>query len=180
MKKLLSTILLASLMPINLASFAAETAQVKINCTNVPLKSALQSKYSAYRVDYINEGQNPVRVNDVKFYNNITAVSPYEGVQPPKHMALKALLFLPTLGVTGAMLTKDLYKRGDEATLNMNEAKRFNAFYTQDGLQTHNEILGQGQSIQFNVLVPLNEKPELVGTFEDTATHKFIRVEGQK
>lgn len=148
--------------------------------TSVPLKSALQGKYSAYRIDYINEGQNPVRVNDVKFYNNITSVNVHEGVEMPKHILAKTLFFLPTMGATGVMLANDFKKGTDVANLNLNEAKKFNACYAQDGLQAHNEILPQGQSIQFNVLVPLNEKPETVGNFEDVTTHQYIRVQSTK
>ena len=79
MKKSLSTLLCLGLLSSNLACFAGETAQVKMNCTNVPLQTTLSVNYSAYRIDYINEGQNPVRVNDVRCYNRIPMADYFTG-----------------------------------------------------------------------------------------------------
>ena len=52
-KKLLTTILCVGLLSTNLTGFASETAQVKVNCTNVPLQTTLNVKYSAYRIPCI-------------------------------------------------------------------------------------------------------------------------------
>lgn len=187
MKKLFSTILCVSLMSINSMCLASDTAKVKLNLTNVPLQSALQNKYSAYRIEYFNEGQNPVRVNDVKCYNKIAIVDMSDAtVKLKKHDIMMFALSPLTLGITGMVAGTKATKQSFQLCPAMDEAKRFNAMdYTNLGadgsrLQTQNEILSQGQSIQFNVLVPINDKPQVVGAFEDTVTHQYIRVEGLK
>lgn len=185
MKKTLSVVLCLGLLSINLASYATEISPVKINCTNVPLKTTLNVKYSAYRIDYINEGQNPVRVNDVKCYNRVPIADYFSGeYKMTKKTKICYLLALPTLGLSSLVAMPDIMKNSTGALASQNEARRFNAFdltaNESTNLKTSNEILGQGQSLQFNVLVPLNEKPEIVGTFEDTVAHKYIRVEAAK
>lgn len=184
MKKLFTTVLLTGLMSINLASFATETSPVRQTFANVPLKSPLQNKYSAYRIDYINEGQNPIRVNDIKCYNRIAVADSYSSYTISKKTKVCAVLALPTLGLSNLVAMPDMMKQSGGLLEAQNEARRFNAMdlTTADSLnlKTSNEILGQGQSIQFNILVPLNEKPEMVGTFEDTVAHKYIRVESSK
>ena len=184
MKKVFTAILCAGLMSINLASFATETSQVKVNCTNVPLKSPLQDKYSAYRIDYINEGQNIIRVNDVKCYNRVAVADYFSSYTISKKTKICALLALPTLGLSNLIAAPDMMKQSGGLMASQNEARRFNAMELTatdcTNLKTSNEILGQGQSIQFNVLVPLNEKPEVVGTFESLNNHQYIRVEAAK
>lgn len=183
MKKQFTTILLAGLMSINLASFAAEQT-VKMNITNVPLTTALNVKYSAYRIDYINEGQNPVRVNDVKCYNRVPIADYSAGYTVTKKTKVCMLLALPTLGLSNLVAMPDMMKSSTGLLASQNEARRFNAFdmsaTESTNLKTSNEILGQGQSMQFNVLVPLNEKPEAIGQFQDITTNKYIRVETAK
>ena len=179
MKKLLSTILCASLMSINLACCANEAPLVKVNMTNVPLKSPLQDKYSAYRIDYINEGQNPIRVNDVKCYNRIAVADAYSSYKISKKTIVCTILALPTLGISTLFAAPDILKQQGGVLTAQNEARRFNGmdYAGTEGLKTSNEILGQGQSLQFNILVPLSETPEMAGSFEDVTTHKYIRVE---
>jgi len=183
MKKLLSTMLCMGLLSINLTGLATETAQVKIDCTNVPLKSALQSKYSAYRVDYINEGQNPVRVNDVKCYNRVAVADVYSSYKIKTPSVGEFFLGLVTLGLTTIPSNIASIKESGKILDAQNEARRFNAFdltATESiNLKTSNEILGQGQNAQFNILVPLNETPEVVGTFEELVSHKYIRVQSK-
>lgn len=184
MKKILATSLCLGLLSINLAGFATETSQIKVNFTNVPLKSPLQNKYSAYRVNYINEGQNPVRVNDVKCYNRIATADAYSDYKMTKKTKVCTLLAIPTLGLSNIVAMPDIMKQSGGLLEAQNEAKRFNAMdltaTDSTSIKTSNEILGSGQSIQFNILVPLNETPEMAGNFEDTATHKYIRVESSK
>ena len=185
MKKPLSALLCLGLLSINLTGFASETAQVKMNCTNVPLQTTLNVKYSAYRIDYVNEGQNPVRVNDVKCYNRVPIAEYFsEGYKLTKKTKICMLLALPTLGISNFFAMPDIMKNNTGALASQNEARRFNAFdltaTDSTNLKTSNEILGQGQSMQFNVLVPLDAKPEIVGTFQDVVNNKYIRVEGTR
>jgi hypothetical protein len=182
MKKILSAVLLTSLMSVNLASFAANAEPIKVNVTNVALKSSLQDKYSAYRIDYINEGQNPVRVNDVKCYNRVSVADVSTNYKLKKSTMAGILLAPLTLGVSALAVMPSVQKENSKSLSTINECKRFNGmdYAGTEGLKTNNEILGAGQSIQFNVLVPLNETPEAVATLEDITTHKYIRVESTK
>lgn len=186
MKKLLTTGLCLSLLSVNLICFASETNQVKVNFTNVPLKSPLQNKYSAYRINYINEGQNPVMVNDVKCYNRVVYANVFNEYKTSKKTIICAILALPTLGLSNLFAAPDIMKQNTGVLEAENEAKRFNAFDLANtnndsgNMKTNNETLLSGQSIQFNVLVPLNETPDMTGSFEDTTTHKYIRVQNDK
>lgn len=185
MKKLFSVILCVSLASFNFMCFAAETPPIKVSITSIPLQSALDKKYSAYRVDYINEGQNAVRINSAKCYNRVAYADTYGLVKRVnKTTKLCTLLFIPTLGLSSFVMMGNIMKGNEVILTAQSEARRFNALdlTSPDSscLKTSNEILGQGQDIQFNVLVPLNETPEMVGNFEDTVSHKYIRVEGTK
>ena len=70
MKKILSTILCASLMSINLASFAETTKSVIVKTEPATLESKMLNKqYSAYSVTYVNKGQTPLLINNIRNEN---------------------------------------------------------------------------------------------------------------
>ena len=155
MKKMFTAIVCASLLSINLTCFAAEQP-VRMNCTNVPLGTTLQSKYSAYRIDYINDGQNPVRINDVKCYNRIASADYFSGrPMMTKKTKVCMLLAIPTLGLSNLVAMPDVLNNNTGILAAQNEARRFKALdlaaLDSTTLKTSNEILGRGQSIQFNV-----------------------------
>lgn len=188
MKKLFTTVLCTSLMSINLASFATETSQVKIYLNNVPLKTSLQTKYSAYQVEYLNEGQNPVRVNNISCCNKISIADTSGAMYSPKKKDSVMFALSPlTLGITGLVAGSKGMGQSMQIMPTIDEAKRFNAYdisgvgnNDSSSLKTNNEILSQGQSLHYSVLVPINDKPQMAGSFEDTVTHKYIRVESSK
>lgn len=175
MKKLLSTMLCVGLLSINLACLAETANQVKLTCTNIPLKSTLQNKYSAYRIEYFNEGQTPIMVNNVKCYNRVAIADAYGGSYGKSPFRTLLLSFV-TLGLSTIPTNMAVLDA-------QNEARRYNALdYTGasgSNVSTVNEVLPQGQSVQFNLLVPLNETPEVVGTFEELVSHKYIRVQNK-
>lgn len=183
MRKIVLSLLCASILSTNLITFASEQSPIRLSINNVPLKSPLQSKYSAYRIDYINESMNPVRVNDVRCYNRVAMADMSDAsVKLNKHDVMMFALSPLTLGITGLIAGSKATKQSYQIYPAMNEAKQFNAMDytgldTGNALRTSNEILAQGQSLQFNILVPINETPNIIGNFEDTNTHKYIRIE---
>ena len=72
MKKVLATFLVASLMSINLTCLAETVKPVSVTTAPSELNSKLLNKqYSAYSISYINKGQNPLLVNNIKGENLI-------------------------------------------------------------------------------------------------------------
>lgn len=185
MKKLFTTVLCLGLMSVNLASFADEASAVKLNCTNVELKSSLKNKYAAYRIECFNTGKNPVRVSDVKCYNKVAMADYYSDFRITKKTMVCSLLALPTLGLSNFIGAPDALRTSGNLMQAQNEAKRFNALdvtgtNSGNNLPTSNEVLVQGQSVEFNVLVPLNESPDVSANLEDTVSHQYIRVQSAK
>lgn len=184
MKQLFAIILCTTLLSVNLAGFAAETQQtqpVKVILTKVPLRSVLQDKYAAYKIEYVNEGQNIVRVNDVACYNQITQADTLGAYKFTKSDKVALALSIPTLGFSCLKVLTDHSSKSLEAR---NEAKKFSAdaypIVANEGIKSRNEVLGTGQSIRFNVLVDLDEKPETAADFEDLVTHKYLRVQSTR
>lgn len=190
MKKILFAILFVGLLVFNYPSVATEANSVKLNLINVPLKSPLQNNYSAYRVEFVNNGQNPVRVNDVNFYNRVIMADVFGSYKLKKSTVACTLLSLPTLGLSNLFAFPDVMKNNTDILSAQNEARRFNAYEimpynpmnptTNTPLTAKNEILTQGQSVQYNILVPLNENPQVAGTFFDTVSNQYVRVQNDK
>ena len=186
MKKLLSTAICFSLLSINLASFAAESKMqpqaqpVKLNLVSVPLQSTLQNKYAAYRIDYINEGQNPLRIVSTVCYNKITKPDTTGDALKYSKSDKKLLMLSPfTFGITGMMYSwKKLGNMSDMGPAMM-EAQSFDAYGTPVATKDlgRYEIMGSGGVTQLKVLVPINEQPQVTGTFEDIVTHQYVKVQ---
>jgi len=150
MKKIFPTMLCIGLISVNLACFANEAAQIKMNAVKIPLKNSLASKYNSYKITYSNEGKNPVKINSVKYTNNgkLTDIT-----SATSRVKKATIIFYPNEAVN----EKDLVKNISSVKIDA-------------------EILAPSQSIDFEILVPLNEQPRFIGTFENTVTHKQINV----
>lgn len=183
MKKLISTILCVGLLSINLAGFAAETSPVKLNIVNTPLQSVLQNKYAAYRIDFINEGVNPLRVVSTACYNRV--VKPDitgDTMKLTKNDKILLMLSPLTLGITGMVYGWKTLGKTNNYSSALLEAHTLDT-YINIGTAAKDigryEIIGSGGITQLNVLVPVNEKPQVTGNFEDIITHQYIKVENK-
>lgn len=173
MKKLLSTVLCASLLSINLASFANETKQVSIETEPASLNSKiLKKQYSAYKITYTNKRQNPLLINNIHGDNlvgdldKINASAKYS-----KGDYVMQALGIPTLGITTVinMFVKlnNIQKSGEEAVKYANTQL----------IRAKNEVVMPQQAVTYFVLVPLNQTPNMTAIFEDTKTHEYIGVD---
>ena len=74
----------------------------------------------------------------------------------------------------------DINKQNQQVSLILDEQKRYapvaDYFSNNDGLVTNNETLLPGEKVRYNLLVPLNEKPQISASFQNLKTYKFINV----
>lgn len=95
---------------------------------------------------------------------------------------LGVIFAIPTLGLTLYPLYNKTFKNLRETSEAQEEAKRYNA---SDTLQTNilpitYPVLESGQNARYEILVPLNEKPDIGVTFVDMPNHKFMRVQSKE
>jgi len=183
MKKFIVSLLLFSLF--GGICFAAQEMPVRIDVANVPLKSSLKTKYSAYKVEFTNVSESNLKINEIKCYNKINIADPsvMENYNIKK-TAICSALALPTLGLSLLFLVPDQVKTTSNTYSALNEQSKYipinQAVYNlQNGntLNVANAILIPGQCARYDLLVPLNEQPQLSASFQNMKTYGFINLE---
>ena len=179
MKKLLSTILCVVLLSINLTCLAETVKPVSVSTAPSPLESKLLNKqYSAYCVTYVNNGQTPLLINNIRNENLIGDVNKmHDAFRYSKLYYTLAGLGLVTFGLTMIVATPIAMRDLSNMKKAGNEAAKY-ANVTQ--IRSKNEVLMPQQEIKFYVLVPLNQTPIMTAVFENTKTHEYISVDTPK
>ncbi len=190
MKKLFSAILCASLISFNLICFAAETSMVKVNTTNVPLKSKLlKKKYSAYEISLQNVSSDALKVNNISVLNavndgeklnnsyrfisplsaTLTAIEMGSIAAVPFTFGLSLLVALPCMGANTIVTFVDLNNTKKSTA----EAVKYNT----NKLVTYKEqVIMPDQNVNFGIAVPLGQTPNMEITLENIRTHEYINV----
>lgn len=182
MKKLLSLILVLNFT--FCSCLAVQTDAVQMDIVGVPLKSNLKTKYSAYKIEFTNTRQNSVRISEINCYNKINIADPSTMEKyNTKKTAICSALAIPTLGISLLFLIPDQVKMTNNMYSAMNEQSRYTpvnaaVYNLQNGtlLNTDKKVLEPGQSVRYDILVPLDEKPDINASFQDLKTNKIYIV----
>lgn len=178
MKKIFAAILCFSLLFVNSVCFAEQNS-VKLLIDNVPLQSVLKDSYTAYRVTFTNTTKNPMRIEDLKFFNKINSAH-FGNEYVKMSKGDKACLALAplTLGITFLFVAPHLMNNSEQFTNSLNEAKRFDAAYggTNIDKQANGKLIFPNQSISFEFLTNINEQPYIEGLFHDIVTNQFVTI----
>lgn len=177
MKKLLSFFIIFTF--IITPSLAAQKA-VKYEARQLQLQSQLKNRYSAFEISFTNQGNDAIRVDHIKCYNKINVVDTSTDTKLKKSTKWALGLCPFTLGLSCLAAMPDINKQNQQVSLILDEQKRFapvaDYFSNNDGLATNNETLLPGEKVRYNLLVPLNEKPQISASFQNLKTYKFINV----
>lgn len=112
-----------------------------------------------------------MKISEIKCYNKINIADPSTMEKyNTKKTAICSALALPTLGISLLFLIPDQVKMTNNMYSAMNEQSRYTPINAtvnnlQNGalLNTTNNVLEPGQSVRYDILVPLNEQPDKIG-----------------
>lgn len=182
----------------------ANTPQ-NVICMNISLLSLnsknLKNKYSAYSVQFYNNGNTPLRINNITVSNIINDAEKMNNVVDYSKSFKKSnafflagtanclvstvmLFVMPlsiiTSGVNSLIdipLTAGQVFAGQDEINKVKETRFEVDNYSNNKLETiKNEIIIPYQYIMINVLVPKNQTPQIYGVFENINTHEYITV----
>lgn len=177
MKKILAILLL--LFVNNCSIFAAET--VKIETTNIPIETKmLKNHYSAYSVEFINAGKNPVKISNIdikNIINNANQVLVSDATSEIRKNNKYIYLSFITLGVAGFVGNSKNNKILTKQKAALSEAALFNTQTTIDSAKS--EIIMPNKNKTFKILVPTNETPKIESLFQDIKTAEYIGADAQ-
>lgn len=172
MKKIFSILLLLLLN--NFSVFAAET--IKIETTSIPIETEmLKSHYSAYSVQFMNKGKNPVKISNIdikNIVNNANQVLISDATGEIRKNNKYIYLSLITLGVAGFVGNSKNNKILTKQKAALSEAALYSTQTTIDS--TKSEIIMPNKKKTFKILVPLNETPKIESLFQDIKTTEYI------
>ncbi len=172
MKKIFSILLLLLLN--NFSVFAAEA--IKIETTSIPIETEmLKSHYSAYSVQFMNEGKNPVKISNIdikNIVNNANQVLISDATGEIRKNNKYIYLSLITLGVAGFVGNSKNNKILTKQKAALSEAALYSTQTTIDS--TKSEIIMPNKKKIFKILVPLNETPKIESLFQDIKTTEYI------
>lgn len=177
MKKMLLTILCLGLMFNNLALCEEQNA-IKISITNIALQSPIKNSYTAFRVTFINTTKNPIRIEDLKFFNKIDdAKFGDDALKLSKGETIGLVLSPLTLGVSAYPALLHSMNNSNKITTSINEMKRYHAYYTTNtDTPKSGTLIFPYQSMSFEFLTNINEQPYFEGLFHDIITNQFITI----
>ena len=119
-------------------------------------------------------------MDHIKCYNKINVVDTSTDTKLKKSTKWALGLCPFTLGLSCLAAMPDINKQNQQVSLILDEQKRYapvaDYFSNNDGLVTNNETLLPGEKVRYNLLVPLNEKPQISASFQNLKTYKFINV----
>lgn len=174
MKKIFTILLLLLLN--NFSVFAAET--IKIETTIIPIETEmLKNHYSAYSVQFMNEGKNPVKISNIdikNIVNNANQVLISDATSEIRKNNKYIYLSLITLGVAGFVGNSRNNKILTKQKAALSEAALYNTQTTIDS--TKSEIIMPNKKKTFKILVPLNETPKIESLFQDIKTAEYKQI----
>lgn len=177
MKKILSILFILTFV---FSPVIAAQKSVKYEAKQLQLQSQLKNRYNAYEVSFTNQGNDAIRVDHIKCYNKINVVDTSTDTKLKKSTKWALGLCPFTLGLSCLAAMPDINKQNQQVNLILDEQKRFapvaDYFSNNDGLATNHETLLPGEKVRYNLLVPINEKPQVSATFQNLKTYKFINV----
>lgn len=169
---------------------------MNINPISVNSKN-LRNKYSAFSIQFYNNGNIPLRINNITVSNIINDAEKMNNVVNYSKSFKKSnafflasianslvSMFMPlstvAFGVTslvGVPLSAGQVLSGQNEVNNVKETGFEVANFSNNKLETiKNEIIIPQQYIMVNVLVPKNQTPKVYGVFENINTHGYITV----
>ena len=158
----------------NFSVFAAE--EIKIETTSIPIETEmLKSHYSAYSVQFMNEGKNPVKISNIdikNIVNNANQVLISDATSEIRKNNKYIYLSLITLGVAGFVGNSKNNKILIKQKAALSEAALYSTQTTIDS--TKSEIIMPNKKKTFKILVPLNETPKIESLFQDIKTTEYI------
>lgn len=158
----------------NFSVFAAET--IKIETTSIPIETEmLKSHYSAYSVQFMNKGKNPVKISNIdikNIVNNANQVLISDATGEIRKNNKYIYLSLITLGVAGFVGNSKNNKILTKQKAALSEAALYSTQTTIDS--TKSEIIMPNKKKTFKILVPLNETPKIESLFQDIKTTEYI------
>lgn len=178
MKKVLSTILCASLMSINLPVWATQK-MVTSTVNKIPIQNKrLAETYSAYEIIYKDSSEYPMQINNITSLNVATDKMKAETINhfSKTYHTLTALSFV-TLGIAGIINIPFMYRDLNDIKQGASEASN----YSENQLgNLKNAVIMPNSDIRLKVMVPINEQPKVNAVFQNLNTKEFVNIESEK
>lgn len=151
--------------------------QVKYEAKQLQLQSQLKSQYAAYEVSFKNISNNPVKADSIKCLNMVSIPDLSQNMQLKKGTKWALALCPFTLGLSCIGAMPEINERNKQTSYLLNEQQRFTKYYG-DSLPVSKAELQPGEVIRYNILVPLNEAPQIDAVFQDIKAKKYFNVSG--
>ena len=136
----------------------------------------LKSKYSAFEIQFLNTGKNPVKITNIEIPNAVSNVeSMMSAYSFNANKKDRKLLYLSplTFGITGIVYTNKVSETLDKQKEEATEAMKYNAPLAT--IATTGQVLVNGMTKNIYILVPKDEKPNISAVFQDTKTNEYIK-----
>ena len=136
----------------------------------------LKSKYSAFEIQFLNTGKNPVKIVNIECSNAANMVEGFMGsFSYNSDKKDRKLLYLSpfTFGITGLVYYNKTTERLEQQKADMAEASKFNTQI--NTLASTMQVLVPEMHKSFKVLVPKGSTPDIQAVFQDTKTNEYIK-----
>jgi hypothetical protein len=148
---------------------------VQYNAKQLQLKSQLQNQYSAYEISFTNISNDPIKADAIQCLNKINVPDISQSMKLKKGTKWAMALCPFTLGISCIGAMPEISERNKQTSYLLDEQKRYTSYYG-ESLPVSKAEIQPGETIRYNLLVPLNEQPEITATFQNIKTNKYFNV----
>lgn len=172
MKHLFKIILIVLMLFSSMPAYSAEIIANPL----VFQSEMLKQKYSPYELLLKNNGENPIKINNIYCTNAVNDAEKLQNSYTPTSKKFRTLNMLGpfTLGITSLIAIPVMNKDLEKVRSSSAEATKYS---TAKLFSMKDVVIFPNQQISLLVAVPLNQKPIVNVVFQDTITNKYINAE---